>query len=278
MHDADAPSRARRRTRDTYRHPLAIRLTHWITFFAIAVLLTSGLQIFNAHPALYWGSVSDFDDPFLVIGPTTNEAGETVGALRILDQYMFETTGWFGLTDEGGRAFPGWATLPSPQWLAMGRHWHFFFAWVLVLNLLIYLGHSLATGHLLRGLLPTRYQLRHIGRSMREHLLLRWPEGEEARHYNVLQKLGYLLVIFALVPVIVLTGLTMSPHVDAAAPWLLDLFGGRQSARTIHFLAAMALVAFVLVHLAAVLASGAWNNLRSMFTGRYVIREGRHER
>ncbi|MFZ3585029.1 cytochrome b/b6 domain-containing protein, partial [Loktanella sp. DJP18] len=223
-----------------YRHPLPIRLTHWVNMFCILVLLMSGLQIFNAHPALYWGSVSNFENPFLVIGPETSEAGDQIGAVRILDQYMFETTGVLGLSAGGARAFPSWATLPSSQWLSM-RHWHFTFVWIFVLNGLVYIGYSLATGHLRRGLVPTRRQIRHIPQTVIEHARLRFSEGEEARHYNVLQKLSYLAVILVLGPLMVLTGLTMSPAMNAAAPWMLDLFGGRQSARTIHFLAALGL-------------------------------------
>lgn len=261
-----------------YRHSLPIRLTHWINVFCLIVLLMSGLQIFNAHPALYWGSTSDFKNPFLVIGPEVSEDGEQIGAVRILDQYMFETTGVLGLSDGAARAFPGWATMPSPQWLAMGRHWHFTFAWIFVLNGLVYIGYGLWSGHLRRGILPTGRQLRHIAGTVREHIRLRFPEGEEARHYNVLQKLTYLLVLFVLGPMMILTGLTMSPNVNAAAPWLLDVFGGRQSARTIHFLSAAGFVAFVIIHVAAVLLSGAWNNLRSMLTGRYDLKGGNNDR
>ena len=272
--DPAEPAKPRARI---YRHSFTIRITHWVNALCLLVLLSSGLQIFNAHPALYWGSASDFDNPFLTIGPRVSDQGEQIGAVAILDQYMFETTGVLGLSREGARAFPGWATLPSPQWLAMGRHWHFFFAWLFVLNGLIYVTYSLVTRHLQRGLLPTGRQIHQIGRTMREHLMLRFPEGEEARHYNVLQKLSYLAVLFVLGPLIVLTGLTMSPQVDAAWPWLLDLFGGRQSARTIHFLAALSLVGFALFHILAVLLSGAWNNLRSMLTGHYIIKETRNE-
>ncbi len=155
-----APSRMR-----VYRHSLPIRLTHWINMFCLLVLLMSGLQIFNAHPALYWGSDSDFDNPFLAIGPEISDAGEEIGSLRILDQYMFETTGVLGLSSEGARAFPSWATLPNSQWLAMGRHWHFTFAWIFLLNGLVYIGYALASGHLRRGLVPTGRQFRHLPRT-----------------------------------------------------------------------------------------------------------------
>jgi thiosulfate reductase cytochrome b subunit len=133
--------------------------------------------------------------------------------------------------------------------------------------------YSAASRHLSRDLLPSKDELRHVGRSLWEHLRLHFPKGEEARRYNVIQKLTYLAVIFLLLPLVILAGLTMSPRLDAAFPVLLDLFGGRQSARTIHFIGATAIVAFVLVHLVMVVISGVWNNLRSMLTGRYAIEE-----
>ena len=111
----------------------------------------------------------------------------------------------------------------------------------------------------------------HLAREIADHARLRFPKGAEARRYNALQKLAYLAVIFGLLPLMVATGLTMSPAFDAIAPWLLDLFGGRQSARTIHFITASLLVAFVAVHIAMVLLSGVFNNMRSMITGRYAI-------
>ena len=111
----------------------------------------------------------------------------------------------------------------------------------------------------------------HVGASILEHARLKFPKGEDAKRYNVLQKLAYLAVALVLLPLMLLTGLAMSPGMDAAFPVLLDMFGGRQSARTIHFIAATGIVIFVVVHLVMVLITGVWNNLRSMITGRYVI-------
>ena len=132
-------------------------------------------------------------------------------------------------------------------------------------------------GHFRRDLTPTRRQLtpRPLAHEIADHARLRFPKGQEARHYNALQKLAYLVVIFVVLPLMVATGLTMSPGIDAAFPWLLDLFGGRQSARTIHFLTASALVAFVVIHVVMVMASGTWNNMRSMITGYYAIKPER---
>jgi thiosulfate reductase cytochrome b subunit len=142
---------------------------------------------------------------------------------------------------------------------------------VFVLNALVYFGHGLLSRHLWRDLIPTLADLRHLPAAIIEHARLRLPRGEAARRYNVLQRLTYLAVIFVLVPTIVLAGCAMSPRLDAGFPWLLTLFGGRQSARTVHFIAAWSLVAFVVAHVVMVLVSGLFNNMRSMVTGRYVI-------
>ncbi len=265
------------------RHPLAIRITHWVNVLALLVMLMSGLQIFNAHPALDWGNFSTFEHPWLALEARMGKDGNPVGVTTVAG-HSFDTTGVLGVSTENGRptprGFPAWATIPSYQDLATGRVWHFFFAWVLVLNGLIYLFYSLASRHVWRDLIPSGGQLRHIGRAILDHARFRFPKGEEARHYNVLQKLAYLSIIFVVLPLIVLAGLCLSPQIDADYPWLVALFGGRQSARTIHFLCATALVLFVLVHVFMVLVSGVWNNLRSMITGRYVIEaEGQaHER
>ena len=184
-----------------------------------------------------------------------------------------------GLSNEDGqisqRAFPSWITIPSYLDLATGRRWHFFFAWLLVLNGLVYFIWGCASRHFSSVLFPSLGELGHIGREVLDHLRLRFPRGEAAKRYNVLQKLAYIVVIFVLLPVMVLTGLTMSPAVTAAAPVLFDIFGGRQSARTIHFITANLLVLFVLVHVLQVLVSGAINRMRAMITGRYVIRPER---
>ncbi|HTH16104.1 MAG TPA: cytochrome b/b6 domain-containing protein, partial [Magnetospirillum sp.] len=230
-----------------HRHSAVVRVTHWVNVVALTVLLMSGLQIFNAHPALYWGQSSDFDRPWLSMSAVMNEEGEVRGVTSVFGRDL-DTTGALGLSGGLERGFPAWATLPGPQWLAMGRRWHLFFAWVFVINGLVYLASGLASGHFRRDLLPTGAQLRHMGRTIADHARLRFPKGEEARHYNVLQKLAYLVVIFLLLPVIALAGMAMSPHLDSLAPFLLDLFDGRQSARSVHFIVATLLVAFFLVH------------------------------
>jgi thiosulfate reductase cytochrome b subunit len=260
------------------RHALVTRLTHWINAVCLGFLLLSGLQIFNAWPSLYWGQTgADGDRAFLSIA--ASRAGGQLRGYVHAGRAAIPTTGVLGVSNVDGqpaeRAFPAWATLPAVQDLAGGRRWHFLFAWSFVINGAIYLGYSLWSGHLRRDLLPARGQLapRHLWHEILDHARLRFPKGEEAKRYNALQKMSYLAVALVLLPGMVLTGLTMSPGMNAVFPGLLDLFGGRQSARAIHFITASLVVLFVLVHLAMVLLSGVWNNLRSMITGRYAIEE-----
>mgnify|MGYP000070297327 CR=1 FL=1 len=252
---------------------------HWVNVLAFILLLMSGLQIFNAHPALYWGKSSyNGRPPILQMDARMDAQGNPVGVTRIFG-HAFNTTGVLGLSagmdgQPTERGFPAWLTLPSQQWLAMARRWHFFFAWVLVINGLAYLTYTLASRHLARDLAPTQADWRSFGQSIKDHLLLRHPQGEAARHYNVLQKLAYLSVIFVLFPLLILMGWAMSPGLDSLVPGWVDAFGGRQSARTIHFVVAWTLVAFVFIHVFEVIVSGFWNNLRSMITGRYRIAPG----
>lgn len=261
--------------RSTYRHRLPARLMHWINVVCLFVLIGSGLQIFIAHPALYWGDDSDFARPALSLtgkpGPDGKLHGTTqIGSLR------FDSTGLLGVSDNmmdkpAVRAFPTWATIPGAKDLAQGRRWHFFFAWLFVINGLLYWLWSWRARHLRDDLLPSAAELRGIGASIREHLRFRHPAGVEATRYNVLQKLAYLAVIFVLAPGVVLMGLAMSPQLDSVLGWMVDLAGGRQSARTWHFVIAVAFIAFILVHVFMVLVSGPVNQLRSMITGHYRI-------
>jgi thiosulfate reductase cytochrome b subunit len=256
------------------RHGRVTRVTHWINLAALTVLLLSGLQIFNAHPALYWGDVSTFASPWVSLF-AAERGGEGVGVTKIGSAY-FETTGLLGFSGGEVRGIPSWATLPSYRSLADGRRWHFFFAWLFALNGLVYLSAGLIGGHVRRDLLPAPDQMtpRHLLREIADHARLRFPKGEGALRYNALQKLTYLAVIFGLLPLMVLTGLSMSPGMNAGFPWLPELFGGRQSARTIHFISAGLIVLFVVVHVAMVLVSGPVNSLRSMVTGKFAIRQG----
>ena len=258
------------------RHSLVTRLTHWINVLCLSLLLLSGLQIFNAHPSLYWGQYGADADPSWLSISAVEDGDTTQGVLRI-GSLSIRTTGVLGVSRDNGdwneRGFPSWITIPSYQDLATGRRWHFFFAWLFVINGFVYLLYGFIAGHFRRDLAPTADEITpsHLKQEIANHARLRFPTGEKARHYNALQKLAYLIVIFLLLPLMIATGLTMSPGIDAGFPFLLDVFGGRQSARSIHFICAWTIVLFVIVHIVMVIVSGLWNNIRSMVTGRYAI-------
>ncbi|UYY76165.1 cytochrome b/b6 domain-containing protein [Sphingomonas sp. R1] len=223
------------RTPLIYRHRLVTRLWHWVNAIALLIMVGSGLMIFNAHPRLYWGQYgANFDHAWLELP-----------------------------------RFPGWVTLPSYYSLAGARHWHFFFALVLAFGLLVYLLWSLANGHILRDLRIRARELgpRHLWKDFKDHLALRFHDPEDPRAYNIFQKLAYVGTLFVLLPAVIFSGLALSPGMDAAWPWLTELFGGRQSARSVHFIAMGAILAFLLVHLTLVLLAGPINELRSMITG-----------
>ncbi len=265
-------------TRRIYRHKLPVRLAHWLNVLCLPILVMSGFQIFNAHPALYWGNRSDRDRPILSMRAMRTESGDVKGVTMVLG-HPFETSGVLGFSANSVRGFPAWATIPSGKWLAMGRQWHLFFAWIFVINGLIFGLYAILSRHLSKDLFPWWKDLRGVGRALLTHLLLRHPAGEEAKHYNVLQKIAYTGVVFGLGPLIVLTGLSMSPAIDAAFPELLTLFGGRQSARTIHFITCFLFIGFIVIHLSQVVLTGLKNNLRSMVTGWFSIAEsgGTHD-
>ena len=262
------------------RHALAVRVTHWINALAILFLIGTGLNIFNAHPSLYWGKYganADTGRRWLEIGAETTPAGQPRGFVRIGDLTV-HTTGVLGLsTGANGRpqaiAYPSWSTFPSYRDLASARNFHFFFAWVLILNGLLYLGYSLASGHLRKDLLPRLQELRagNIVHDIAQHARLRFPRGEAARRYHILQKLAYGGVVFVLVPGIILTGLGMSPATNAAWPWILDLLAGRQSARSLHWVFANFIILFIVVHLLMVVLAGPYNEIRSMITGKFRV-------
>ena len=251
-----------------YRQPLPVRLWHWSNALAIFVLLMSGLMIFNAHPRLYWGHYgANPDHAWFEIGRRGSEGFARLGDVTI------KTTGILGAGNGSNRAFPPLVTIPSSYDLAGARKWHFAFAWLLVVPGLMFLAWAILRGHLRRDLALTRDELRpaHLWADIKDHARLRFPKGAAARAYNPLQKLAYLSVILVLIPVVVLTGLTMSPAMNAGWPWLVDVFGGRQSARSLHFLCAAGFAGFIAVHLAMVLLAGPLNELRSIVTGWYWL-------
>ena len=264
-------------SRRFYRHRLPVRVMHWINAITFFILLMSGLNIFNAHPALYWGKDSSFDTPWVSIGARLDDSSGSAALAGVtkIGSLQINTTGVLGVSEFRGqptaRGFPSWATIPGPQWLSMARHWHFFFAWVFVINGVCFVLYSLFSRHLQRDLLPTRAELRNIGSSIKNHLLFRHPGGDAARRYNVLQSLTYLIVIFGLLPLLVVAGWAMSPRLDAVYAGWVDLLGGRQSARTLHFLAAFGLLLFTLIHVFEVFVAGVWNEMRSMITGWYTL-------
>lgn len=260
-----------------YRHPAPVRFFHWFNVVVLTVMLGSGLQIFNAHPALYWGEVSADDALLLRMDARPDESGRLRGFTRVLGK-EFDTTGVLGASGGGRgamqrRGFPAWATIPGPRWLAMGRSWHFFFAWLFVINGLAYLLYTFVSRERRQRFFPSTEELHHVGTAMGEHLHWRRLRAHALAGYNVLQKLSYVTVVLVLGPLVVLTGLAMSPWLNAIIP-LPELFGGRQSARTVHFLVAFGFVLFFLVHVLMVLLVGPVNHLRAMITGRLRVGTG----
>jgi thiosulfate reductase cytochrome b subunit len=255
------------------RHRLSTRLWHWTNVVTLVIMLMSGLMIFNAHPRLYWGKYgANPDYSWLQIGAANDAGYLRIGSLTLA------TTGVLGRwTDADGevrnRAFPYWATLPQGYNLALARRWHLTFAWVFAVGIAAYLIRSLINRHLQRDLLPTKDEVRpsHVWTDIKHHARLQFPTGEAARRYNVLQKFAYLSVLVILIPGMILTGFTMSPNLNASLSWLLDVFGGRQSARSLHFIFAFGIVLFILIHLLMVVLAGPFNEVRSMITGRYRL-------
>ncbi|WP_298090506.1 cytochrome b/b6 domain-containing protein [uncultured Sphingomonas sp.] len=220
-----------------YRHRLATRLWHWVNAVAVLILLGSGLGISNAHPRLYWGRYgANFDHA------------------------------WAELP-----RFPAWITIPANYNLAISRRWHLFFAIVLGFGLLAFMIVSLVNRHFARDLRVRRAELspRHLCADLRRHLALRFHDPDSPRDYNLFQKLSYVAILFLALPLAILTGIALSPAMNAAWPWVLEIFGGRQSARSIHFIAATAIGIFTVIHLALVILAGAGNEMRSMITGRW---------
>ena len=215
------------------RHALSTRLWHWLNFACLAVLFMSGLNISNAHPHLYWG------------------------------HWGFEpASAWLSLP-----RFPGWMTIPGHYSLSGARLWHLLFAWPFAFGLLGFMIASLANGHFRRDLMTTRAEWRWsaIRADIANHLRLEFDHP--GSKFNFLQRLAYGLVIGVALPLMIATGLAMSPAIDASWPLLVDLFGGRQSARSLHFLCAWALAGFFVLHIVLVMLSGPTKQLREMITG-----------
>ncbi|MXO64914.1 cytochrome b/b6 domain-containing protein [Altericroceibacterium endophyticum] len=216
------------------RHRLTTRLWHWINFASVTVLFMSGLNISNAHPRLYWGKAGFAPE----------------------DAWAFIPR------------FPGWATIPNYYSLAIARDWHILFAWIFAVSLTVFMIVSLINRHFYRDLTTRWREWRPgaIGADIRAHLKLNFAHG--ARKYNFLQRAAYGLVIFVMLPLMILTGMAMSPGMEASWPWLSEIFLGRQSARSIHFLCAWGLFAFLILHVAMVLLSGPIGQLKAMIFGK----------
>lgn len=266
--------------RRVLRHHWLVRLTHWGNALAIVFLLMTGMNIFGAHPRLYWGhagSVDQLDRQWLEVG-----VGGTMQAPRgwmDIGDRRFDTTAVLGVSKNARDqwsvvAFPHWATFPSGRDLATARTWHFFAAWLLIVTGLLWLGHAILSGRLWRDIIPRLSELApaHLWHDVVQHLRLNFPKGEAALRYEVLQKLAYAGVALVLIPVVILTGMAMSPGLNAAFPFLDALWGGRQSARSVHFIASSGIAAFLVVHLVLVVLAGPIRGIGAMITGRITIR------
>lgn len=256
-----------------YRQRFLTRVTHWIWTICLFFLMLTGLQIFNAFPSLHIGAESGFDYDNAIIAIGAEEVDGSIRGITRVFGARFDTTGLLGVSNGEARAFPAALTIPSTQSLATGRVIHFFFAWVLVITLGVWIVGSALNGHL-RQVLPSLSDLRALPRDLADHARLRFSHGAS---YGALQKLAYAAVLFVALPLMILTGLTLSPGANAAAPWLLELFQGRQTARTLHFLTMLALLGFLAVHMMMILLAGPFNEMRSILTGWYRADEAKHD-
>jgi len=229
-------------TTTTSRHSALVRVTHWITTLCFLALLVSGVEIVISHPRFYWGETgNDLTPPLFKLPIPASRALVPTGYGNVLP----DQNGW-------------------------SRYLHFQAAWVVVLTGLLYVISSFFTGHLRKNLLPDRADLswRAFSTAIASHLRFERPSEAEAWSYNVLQRLTYLFVIFVLFPLVIWTGLAMSPAFVSAFPATVNVLGGQQSARTLHFFVSLALVLFLLVHVAMVWLAGLRSRMRAMITGR----------
>ena len=219
------------------RHSGIVRITHWVTTLSFLALFVTGMLIVVSHPRFYWGESGNIwvKPLFRIPIPTSRES--------ISNGFSYH---W---PDENG-----WS-----------RYLHFEAAWILLLAGLLYIIHGLITKHFRRDLLPTSW--RELPGSIAEHLRFKSSSEANTRAYNPLQRVTYLAVIFFLFPAEIWTGLAMSPSFTSAFPFVVDILGGQQSARTIHFFVAWSLMLFVIVHVAMVVRTGFKRNMRGMITG-----------
>ncbi|MBV8638516.1 MAG: cytochrome b/b6 domain-containing protein [Candidatus Eremiobacteraeota bacterium] len=253
--------------RAIYKYAVATRVSHWLWVLAFGALVSSGLQIFNAAPFLDAFDRRDQSHRVLSIDSPQDGVGTTT-----LFGHVFTTTTWLGWTPNGmggyaSRAFPSWITIPSFQDLADGRRWHFFFAWTALVAWLTWLISSAVKGNL-RHILLAPSDIPKLWPMQAYYLHLRKAPPPYGL-YNPLQKASYTAVLFGLAPLVVLTGLSLSPGIDTIAHPLTWILGGRQFARLWHFTGMILLVGFWLIHVFQVLTQGVINQLMSMITGWY---------
>lgn len=222
------------------RHPISVRLWHWLNLVCVVILFMSGLNISNAHRYLYWGQWGFSPDQAWLAVPR----------------------------------FPDWATIPNYYSLASARDWHILMAWPFALGLLFMWIAMLVNHHFWRDLRTNRKEWRPkaIRADVINHLKLNFHPGPAK--YNFLQRLAYGAVLGVLLPGMIFSGLAISPGFESAAPWLVEAFGGRQSARSIHFIFAWGIFAFSVVHIVLVLLSGPVGQLRAMITGGAMTKGG----
>lgn len=224
------------------RHSALVRVTHWLTVLCFFALLVSGIEIVISHPRFYWGE-------------TGNDLTTPLFQLPIPASRRLVPTGYgYVLPDQNG-----WS-----------RALHFEAAWLLVLTGLLYVIFGFVSKHFRKDLVPSKADLswRTLLAGFTKPLRLKRPDEGEASSYNGLQRLAYLLVIFVLFPLVIWSGLAMSLGFISAFPWAVNLLGGRQSARTIHFFVSIALVVFLFVHIFMICLAGFWRRTGAMITGR----------
>ena len=224
------------------RHSALVRVTHWITTLCFFALLVTGVEILISHPRFYWGEAGNVLTPplFKLPIPASRSSVPTGYGYVLPDQ-----NGW-------------------------SRYLHFEAAWVAVLTGLLYAISSVLTGHLRKNLLPGEADLapRALWSAIADHLRFKRPSAAEAWSYNALQRISYLLVIFVLFPLVIWTGLAMSPAIASVFPGAVAVLGGQQSARTIHFFVSLFLLLFLVVHVAMICLAGFRKRMRAMITGR----------
>ena len=229
------------------RHAALVRVTHWITLFCFLALLISGLEIMISHPRFYWGEVGNVNTRPLFTIPIPSSRGTVPTGYGFV---MPDANGW-------------------------SRYLHFQTAWALVLTGLIYVIAGMGSGHFRKNLIPEPHDRtwRAYWRRIAQYLPGAPPDAAEDHSYNVLQRTAYTVVIFVLFPLVLWTGLALSPAFDSAVPAAVNLLGGRQSARTLHFFVSGALLLFLIVHITMVALSGFKSRMRAMISGRVPTHE-----